>query len=130
MAYWHDLEKQVERFIATCNACLTDRTAQTRHGLTLVSTRRGGALMLDKLVFDKDIADITGVPAAIIFTCVRIGDSFPAIVETMTAVEAARVLFCSGITRYSIPYVIISDSEPGFASQVCRELAIMMGVPE
>ena len=130
MAYWHDLEKHVERFIATCDACITDRTAQTRHGLTLVSTRRGGALMLDKLVFDKDIADITGVPAAIIFTCVRIGDSLPAIVETMTAVEAARVLFCSGFTRYSIPYVIISDSEPAFASQVCKELAVMMGVPE
>ena len=130
MAYWPDLEKHVEKFYQTCDACLADRTTLKRHGLTLTSTRRGGALMLDKLVFDKDIVDITGIPAAIVFTCVRIADSYPAIVETMTAVEAARVLFCSGITRYSIPYTIISDSEPAFASQVCKELAIMMGVPQ
>lgn len=70
----------------------------------MVATRRfGGAVMLDRLVLDKAIAEIVNAPAVTIFTCPCIGDSYPAIVDSMTAVEAARVFFCFAIPRYSIP---------------------------
>ena len=97
----------------------------------MVATRRfGGAVMLDRLVLDKALAEIVHAPAVTIFTCPCIGDSYPAIVDSMTAVEAALVFFCFAIPRYSIPYRIISDSEPAFASDVCKELANMLGVPK
>ena len=97
----------------------------------MVATRRfGGAVLLDRLVLDKSLAEIVNAPAVTIFTCPCIGDSYPAIVDSMTAVEAARVFFCFAIPRYSIPYLIISDSEPAFASDACKELAKMFGVPE
>ena len=130
IAIWPGMEDDVAYFVKTCSSCLPERNPLVRLGATLMSTRRMGVLMIDKLVFDKDIFDITGIPAALIMTCPCIGDSLPALVESMTAVEAARVIFCYAIPRYSIPYCIVSDSEPAFASQVCKELAKMMGVPK
>ena len=130
MAYWPKLQQSVTYFCDTCSHCLSNRKSKENLGMTLQATRRLGSLMMDKLVLDKDLANMLGIPAVLIFTDPCIGDSFPAIVESMTAVEAARVIFCHAIPRYSIPYTIISDSEPAFASTVCQELARMMGIPE
>ena len=110
--------------------CLSNRKSKENLGMTLRATRRLGSLMLDKLVLDDDLAEMLGIPAVLIFTDPCIGDSFPAIVESMTAVEAAQVICCHAIPRYSIPCTIISDSEPAFASSVCQEFAHMMGIPE
>ena len=46
----------------------------------------------------------------------------------MTAVEAARVIYVAGIPQFSVPMIIVSDSEPAFASAVMEELAKIFGV--
>ena len=48
----------------------------------------------------------------------------------MTAVEAARVIYyVAGVPQFSIPMIIlVSDSEPAFASEVMQELAKIFGV--
>ena len=83
--------------------------------------------MIDKIVFDDDVATITGVPAALLMTCPRIADAQVSLCTSMTAVEAARVIYVTGIPQFSIPMVIVSDSEPAFASEVMQELAKIFG---
>ena len=83
--------------------------------------------MIDKNVFDDDVAAITGIPAGLLMTCPRIGDAQIRLYTSMTAVEAARVIYVAGIPQFSIPMIIISDSEPAFASEVMQELARIFG---
>ena len=46
----------------------------TRLGSSMTSTRCFGVMMIDKLVFDEDVAAIDGMPAALLMTCPRIRD--------------------------------------------------------
>ena len=66
----------VQYFCDTCPNCLPRRTSKINLGRTMVATRRfGGAVMLDRLVLDKALAEIVNAPAVTIFTCPCIGDS-------------------------------------------------------
>ena len=56
--------------------------------------------MTDKIVFDDDVAEAANMPAALLMTCPRINDAHIALCYSMTAVKAARVIFCSGIPQY------------------------------
>ena len=130
MAAWQEIERDVKAHCDQCDTCLTERDPLVRLGSMMTSSRRMGTVMLDKLKLPKEVVEITDIPAVLIFTCPHLGDSVPAIVESMTAVESARVIFCTVIPRYSIPYQLVSDSEPAFASEVAQELAKLMGIPE
>jgi hypothetical protein len=87
-------------------------------------------MMIDKLKFDDDVAEMVGMPAMLLMTCPRIGDAQFGMCYSMTAAEAARVIYVTGIPQFSIPMVIVSDSEPAFASEVMQELARIFGVKE
>ena len=80
--------------------------------------------------FDDDVAELVGMPAAMPMTCPRIGDAQFGMCQSMTAVEAARVLFVHAIPQYSVPTVIVSDSEPAFAAKVTQALAKLFGIKE
>ena len=54
------------------------------------------------------------MPAATMIACPRIGDAQIGMCQSTTAVKAARVLFAHAIPQYSVPTVIVSDSEPAF----------------
>ena len=94
----------------------------------MTSTRRFGVMMIDKLVFDDEVALLVGVPAVLRMTCPQISDAQITLCYSATAVEAARVIFVAGVTQFSIPMTIVSDSEPTFAAKVTQELAKMFGV--
>ena len=96
----------------------------------MTSTRRFGVMMIDKLKFDDDVTELVGMPAMLLMTCPRIGDAQFGMCYSMTAAEAARVTYVTGIPQFSIPMVILSDSEPAFASEVMQELAKIFGVKE
>ena len=66
-------------------------------------------MMIDKIVFGDDVAEAADMPAALLMMCPRINDAQIALCYSMTAVEVARVILCSGIPQYSIPTIIISD---------------------
>ena len=66
----------------------------------------------------------------LLMTCPRIGDAQFGMFYSMSAAEAARVMYVPGIPQFSIPLVIVSDSEPAFASEVMQELAKIFGVKE
>ena len=128
MAYWPSAEADVARFCDTCAICLSNRNPKQQLGNTMEATRRFAVMMIDKIKFDDDVVALTGMPAALLMTCPRIGDAQYALCHSMTAIEAARVIFCSGIPQFSIPMTIVSDSEPAFASQVMQELAKIFGI--
>ena len=97
MAYWPSAERDVEKFSDTCDTCLANRDPMARLGSSMTSTRRFAVMMIDKIVFDDDVAEITGMPAALLMTCPRINDALIRMLTSMTAVEAARVIYCTGI---------------------------------
>ena len=70
------------------------------------------------------------LPAAMLMTCPRIGDAQIGMCPSMTAVEVVRVLFVHAIPRYSVPTIIVSDSEQAFAAKVTQALAKLFGVKE
>ena len=63
-----------------------------RLGSSLTSTRRFGVIMIDKIVFDDDVAALTAIPAALLMACPRIGDAQIRLCTSMVALEAARVI--------------------------------------
>ena len=128
MAYWPSAETDVENFCGTCDTCLANRNPMPRLGSSMTSTRRFGVMMIDKLVFDNDVAAIASMPTALLMTCPRIGDQHIRLCASMTAVEAARVIYVAGIPQFPIAMVIVSDSEPAFAAAVMQELAKIFGV--
>ena len=93
MIYWPSAETDVEKFCDTCEVCLANRNPMTRLGSTMTSTRRFGVMMIDKIVFDDDLAGIVGMPAALLMACPRIGDQQIRLCHSMSAVEAARVIW-------------------------------------
>ena len=128
MAYWPSAEEDVKRFCDSCAECLSHRKPAIRAGSTMTSTRRFGVIVIDKIIFDDDVAALVGMPGALLMTCVVVADSQYAMCYSMTAVEAARLIYVHAIPQYSIPMAIVSDSEPAFAAQVTQELAKMFGV--
>ena len=128
MAYWPSAEMDVQYFCDTCAVCLANRSPMLKLGSTMTSTRRFGVMMIDKLVFDDDVALLVGMPAALLMTCPQISDAQIELCYSATAVEAARVIFVAGVTQFSIPMTIVSDSEPAFAAKVTQQLAKMFGV--
>ena len=97
MAAWQDIERDIKAHRDQCDTCLTACDPLVRLGSMMTSSRRMGTVMLDKLKLPKKVVEITNIPAVLIFTCPHLGDSVPAIVESMTAVESARVVFCTVI---------------------------------
>ena len=130
MAYWPSAGKDVETICDTCDTCLANRDPMTRLGSSMTSTQRFGVMMIDKIVFDDDVAEITGMPAALLMTCPRVNDAQIGLCTSMTGVEAARVIYCTGIPQFLIPMFIMSDSEPAFASEVMQELARIFGAKQ
>ena len=81
----------------------------TRLGSSVTSTRRFGVMLIDKIVFDDDVAAIVGMLAALLMTW--IGSPQIHLGHSMTAVEAARVIYVAGDPQFRvpIPMVIVSD---------------------
>ena len=54
-------------------------------------------MMIDKLKLDDDVAELVGMPAMLLMACRRIGDSQFGMCYSMTAAEAARLIYVTGI---------------------------------
>ena len=80
----------MQKFCDTCDACLANRDPAKRLGsaMHMASTRRFAVMMIGKLVFDDDVAELVGMPVALLMTCPRIGDAQINLCYSMTAVEA------------------------------------------
>ena len=96
MAYWPSAETDVEKCCDTCDTCLANRDPMTRLGSSMTSTRHFSVMMIDKIVFDDDVAAITGIPAGLLMTCPGVGDAQIRVCTSMTAVEAACVIYVAG----------------------------------
>ena len=75
MAYWPSAESRCGKVLRHVRRVLANRDPMTRLGSSMTSTRRFGVMMIDKIVFDDDVADITGMPAALLMTCPRVNDA-------------------------------------------------------
>ena len=81
-----------------------------RAGSTMTSTRRFGVIIIDKIIFDDDVVALVGMTGALLMTCAVIVAAQYGLCFSMTAVEAARLLYVHAIPQYSIPMVIVTPS--------------------
>ena len=65
--------------------------------------RRFAVLQIDKLKFTKSMSQIINSPAALLATCVQIGDDTIALLDSMPAIESARIIFTRVIPNYGVP---------------------------
>jgi len=123
--YWAGMRSDVEAYVASCDSCQRNKVEQHRPAWLLrpppVPDEPGYALNMDF---------VTGLPqsrrgftAFLSITCrlsglVQVGLCH----DTVTAQEAAGLVFDIWVVHYGLPAVIISDRDPRFTGQFWREL--------
>lgn len=130
--YWSGMDRDVDLYVRTCDACQRFKAEQQRPAGLLqpmpIPPRTGHTVNLD---FVTDLPrTAAGYTAYLSMSCalsnvVQIG----LCTKEVTAQEAARLFFDHWVRYYGLPEVIVSDRDPRFdKSQFWRALMQLCGV--
>ena len=128
--YWPGMRKEVHDYVTSCDSCQRNKVEQRRTAGLLrpppVPNEPGYAINIDF---------VTGLPrsqsghtAYMSITC-RLSNMLQVGLcrDTVTAKQAAELLFDRWVIHYGLPSVIISDRDPRFMSQFWQALWKLLG---
>ena len=128
IAHWPNMDADVHTHYWTCASCLPDVKAITGVGRGIWSLHRFTVLQIDHYILDKEWQTACGVKEILTIVDVATGITSFEVVRNQTAKETARVIHDRWFPYYSTPLKFISDSHPGFASEVMDEFRKIFGM--
>ena len=128
IAHWPNMDDDVHTHYWTCANCLPDVKAITGVGRGIWSLHRFTVLQIDHYILDKEWQAACGVKEILTIVDVATGITSFEVVRNQTAKETSRVIHDRWFPYYSTPLKFISDSHPGFASEVMNEFRKIFGM--
>ena len=128
IAWWPDMQSSCREHLDQCSDCLAERDSVTEVGLGIVSHRRGEVIQVDHYVLPKKHAALAGVPAVLTAVCEATGWTMYEGVKSQEALTSARTIYTRWMPYMGAPVHIVSDSHPGFASEVFTHMCKLMGI--
>ena len=128
LAWWPDMQTSCREHLDQCTDCLAERDSVTEVGLGIVSHKRGEVIQIDHYVLPKKHAQLAGIPVVLTAVCEATGWTMYEGVKSQEALTSARTLYTRWLPYMGAPVHIVSDSHPGFASEVFTHMCKLMGI--
>ena len=127
-AWWKGIEHDAELVVQHCSVCSQQRAVERSVGIGIQSHMRFAWLIIDDKILPASIQAVTSYVSILGMVDPASGALKFRLRKTMTAMEAAVLIFGNWITQYGIPERLSSDNHGAFTADVARIICDILGV--
>ena len=127
-AWWPGIEHDAELTFQYCPVCSQSRAVERSVGVGIKSHSRFTWLIIDDKILPTAIQAVTSYVSILGMVDPASGALKFRLRKTMTAMEAAVLIFCNWITQYGIPERLSSDNHGAFTADVARIICDILGI--
>ena len=127
-AWWPGIEHDAELAFQYCPVCSQSRAVERSVGVGIKSHSRFTWLIIDDKILPAAIQAVTSYVSILGMVDPASGALKFRLRKTMTAMEAAVLIFCNWITQYGIPERLSSDNHGAFTADVARIICDILGI--